>query len=359
MKKNEQLNLILDKIKSGEELNFEAIKDKIYQNNDFSEISGLFFSISAPNAQKRKYFNSIILSKMVFKIVEWFKTAEGEEWMNSKNVLWSNEEIGNNIFGWQKSYFYKLLKMGQLSDEVLIAFDKHCETHIENGLNRTIENLLRFAKTYNLQDDNINSVLKNELDKLREIVTYQRQKFISPESVQLVDEVVSKIDSIISSLTTKTTENSHIIKNNHEYQEETLSKAREHKQLRMEIIKEFSHNKMNPDSKKISLEELRAKIKKGNYSKTSPHFGGANLIITDNPTYIGLPHDKSILTEHASELSWLVFELKEIFKDQIDHLNKYKFYPSIGYYINEAFGQKKNLPETMLYIIDKLEKDWH
>ena len=115
---------------------------------------------------------------------------------------------------------------------------------------------------------------------------------------------------------------------------------------------------MKADSKKTSLEELRAKIKKGIYSKTYPHFGGANLIITDNPTYIGLPHDTSILTDHASELSWLVFELKEIFKDQIDHLNKYKFYPSIGDYINQSLDQKKNLPETMLYIIDKLEKDW-
>jgi hypothetical protein len=115
---------------------------------------------------------------------------------------------------------------------------------------------------------------------------------------------------------------------------------------------------MNADSKKTSLEELRAKIKKGNYSNTSPHFGGANLIITDNPTYIGLPHDTRILTEHASELSWLVFELKAIFEDQIDYLNKYKFYPRIGYFINEAIGQKKNLPETMLYIIDNLEKEW-
>jgi hypothetical protein len=115
---------------------------------------------------------------------------------------------------------------------------------------------------------------------------------------------------------------------------------------------------MNADSQKTSLEELRAKIKKGNYSKTSPHFGGANLIITDNPTYLGLPHDTLILTEHASELSWLVFELKEIFEDRIDYLNKYKFYPKIGYFINEAIGQKKNLRETMLYVIDNLEKDW-
>jgi hypothetical protein len=55
--------------------------------------------------------------------------------------------------------------------------------------------------------------------------------------------------------------------------------------------------------------------------------------------------------------SFTVFELKEIFEDQIDYLNKYKFYPSIGVFINEALGQKKNLPEIMLHTIDKLEKD--
>lgn len=43
--------------------------------------------------------------------------------------------------------------------------------------------------------------------------------------------------------------------------------------------------------------------------------GGANLIITDDPNYMGLPHDTRILTENAAELSWLVFELKEIFED--------------------------------------------
>lgn len=115
---------------------------------------------------------------------------------------------------------------------------------------------------------------------------------------------------------------------------------------------------MNSDSRKSKLEELKIKIKKGDIPKFSPHFGGANLIITDDPNYMGLPHDTRILTENAAELSWLVFELKEIFEDQIDSLNKYTFYPSIGNAINQATGQKKGLIETMLNVIDTLEKDW-
>jgi len=115
---------------------------------------------------------------------------------------------------------------------------------------------------------------------------------------------------------------------------------------------------MTQDSKKTLLEKLKTKIKMGSIPKTSPHFGGANLIITDDPTYLGLPHDTWILSENASELSWLVFELKDIFEDQIDSINKYKFYPSIGSYINTAIGQKNELIETMLYVIDSIEKEW-
>jgi hypothetical protein len=115
---------------------------------------------------------------------------------------------------------------------------------------------------------------------------------------------------------------------------------------------------MTANSKKTPLEKLKAKIIKGSFPKSSPHFGGANLIITNDSTYLGYDQDIRIFTENASELSWLVFELKEIFEDRIDYLNKYKFYPSIGIAINEALDQKKELIETMLYVIDILEKDW-
>jgi hypothetical protein len=115
---------------------------------------------------------------------------------------------------------------------------------------------------------------------------------------------------------------------------------------------------MTANSKKTPLEKLKAKIIKGSFPKSSPHFGGANLIITDDPTYLGHAQDIRILTKHASELSWLAFELKEIFEVQIDYLNKYKFYPSIGIAINEAIEQKKELIDTMLFVIDKIEKEW-
>ena len=149
MKKNEFFDLILSKIKSDEPLNIEDIQSKILQSNDFSEVSHLVYNPQSLNAQKIKYYKSLILSKVVQQTVEWFNSEEGSNWMISKRVNWSNEQIGKNIFGWQKSYFYKLLRVSKLNDIVLIEFDKYCESKSDSNYNRSIENLLKFSKIFN------------------------------------------------------------------------------------------------------------------------------------------------------------------------------------------------------------------
>ena len=199
MKGNDLFNLILNKIKAGEIINIEVIQETLDQNNDFSEVRNLVFNLNATNAQKRKYFNSILLSKIVLKTFEWFKSQEGLRWMESKNLNWTNEEIGKNIFGWQKSFFYKLLRTAKLNDKTLIAFDKYCETNPDNGLNRSIENLLKFARTFKIDDDSNVNVLEKELKKFKRIVSHQRKIFISLESIMLAEEIILKIDLIISS----------------------------------------------------------------------------------------------------------------------------------------------------------------
>lgn len=78
------------------------------------------------------------------------------------------------------------------------------------------------------------------------------------------------------------------------------------------------------------IEILKEKIKSGKFPNKFEHFGGANLIITDDPSRKGYPHDTVIYTEHASAISWLIFELKDIFNEKIDYMNKYEFYPYIG-----------------------------
>ena len=104
------------------------------------------------------------------------------------------------------------------------------------------------------------------------------------------------------------------------------------------------------------IEILKEKIKSGKFPNKFEHFGGANLIITDDPNRKGYPQDMVIYTEHASAISWLIFELKDIYNEKIDYMNKYDFYPYIGKLIQSSINTNDDLLETMLFVIEKMEE---
>lgn len=100
------------------------------------------------NAQKSKFNNTLTLSALVVKAHEWFTSDEGKATFREEGVTWSNEEFGKKVFGWQKSYFYKVLKAGKLPQEVVDLFNTKCdEAEAEgNEPNRSLEGLLKFAR---------------------------------------------------------------------------------------------------------------------------------------------------------------------------------------------------------------------
>lgn len=102
------------------------------------------------NAQKSKFNNTLTLSALVVKAHEWFTSEEGKAVFREEGVAWSNEDFGKKVFGWQKSYFYKVLKAGKLSQDVVDLFTTKCdEAEAEgNEPNRTLEGLLKFAKAH-------------------------------------------------------------------------------------------------------------------------------------------------------------------------------------------------------------------
>lgn len=114
------------------------------------------------------------------------------------------------------------------------------------------------------------------------------------------------------------------------------------------------------DTKKL-LETLET-IKSGKYPKKHMHFGGAHLGVTDKPVK-PLPEDVDWLTharhhddvwvvsDHADELSWLVYQLKEVYMDQLNYYNKFEFYPGLGNVMNEMLQKKSTLKEIMLYTV--------
>lgn len=108
----------------------------------------------------------------------------------------------------------------------------------------------------------------------------------------------------------------------------------------------------------MKIKELKIKINAGKFPSNFPHFGGANLIITNDTERNFHEGDIVIYSEHASALSWLVVELKKIYNEEIDSLNKYDFYPYIGQLINNTLKRQELLFETMLHVVEEIESDW-
>jgi hypothetical protein len=106
------------------------------------------------------------------------------------------------------------------------------------------------------------------------------------------------------------------------------------------------------------IDKLKAQIINGKFPTEFPHFGGANLIITNDPNRNGYEHDTIICSEHASTLSWLVIELKNIYNEEIDYMNKYEFYTNIGNLLNSCIKEGFNLDDSMIYVVEKVESEW-
>ena len=100
------------------------------------------------NAKKKKFEQTLALSKLVNQAVDWFQSEAGQRVCAEEGISWTNEEIGQKVFGWQKSFFYKVVKAGKLAAEVVDTFKAKCDEAETRGEdpNRSLEGLLKFAK---------------------------------------------------------------------------------------------------------------------------------------------------------------------------------------------------------------------
>jgi hypothetical protein len=103
---------------------------------------------SVENAQKRKFESTLDLSKVVLSAFEWFKSADGQALCTEEGISWSSEEFANKVFGFQKSFFYKLTRAGKLDDHLVNEFKAKCTEMEAEGQtpNRSLEGLLKYAK---------------------------------------------------------------------------------------------------------------------------------------------------------------------------------------------------------------------
>jgi hypothetical protein len=119
---------------------------QVKQGLNLSEIRSVQRTIT--NAKKKKFDNTLVLSHLVTKAVEWFQSEEGQRVCSEEGISWTNEEIGQKVFGWQKSFFYKVVKAGRLEESVVNTFKAKCDEAETRGEepNRSLEGLLKFAK---------------------------------------------------------------------------------------------------------------------------------------------------------------------------------------------------------------------
>lgn len=104
-------------------------------------------------AQKKKFENTLELSKMVLEAHNWFNSAQGQALANEYSVKWTAEQFSLNVFGWQKSYFYKLVKVAKLEPSIIEEFTEQCDK-LESDKKepqRSVESLLKFAKAKDLE----------------------------------------------------------------------------------------------------------------------------------------------------------------------------------------------------------------
>jgi hypothetical protein len=119
---------------------------EVKQGLNLTEIKRLNATLS--NGQKKKFATTLTLSAVVLKAFEWYSSEAGKQLMSAEGISWTAEDFANKVFGWQKSYFYKVVKAGKLAPEVVESFNSKCDEIEASGdePNRTLEGLLKFAK---------------------------------------------------------------------------------------------------------------------------------------------------------------------------------------------------------------------
>ena len=135
------------------------------------------------NAQKRKFEHTMSMAGLVKQAVEWFDSAEGKEVFREEGIQWSKADFGLKVFGWQKSYFYKVIKAANLDPRILDAFNTMCDNAGEQA-NRSLAGQLEFSRDIDLDslehsedatEEEINEAVEQAIEEATEQAT-QRER---------------------------------------------------------------------------------------------------------------------------------------------------------------------------------------
>ena len=106
---------------------------------------------SINNAHKSKFNHTMKLTALIKSAVEWFESDEGKDTLREEGIEWNKEAFGKKVFGYQKSFFYKLVKVANLDERIVDAFSSKCD-EIGTDANRSIAGLLDFSRDIDLDN---------------------------------------------------------------------------------------------------------------------------------------------------------------------------------------------------------------
>ena len=140
------------------------------------------------NAHKSKFGHTLTMAKLVVGAESWFTSEEGQMRMANEGLSWTKEEFGQRVFGWQRSFFYKVLKAGKLSDQIINAFTTKCDEADAQGkdVDRSLAGLLKFAQDFSEVETIINEETgeEEEIEGLEEAEVEERVETIFTMSMK-------------------------------------------------------------------------------------------------------------------------------------------------------------------------------
>jgi uncharacterized alkaline shock family protein YloU len=104
----------------------------------------------------------------------------------------------------------------------------------------------------------------------------------------------------------------------------------------------------------MNLALVKGMVVLGESEKFKKEWGGAGIIVTSDKDD-KRKADIKIITKHAKHISFLLYQLKDIFKKYIDYSNKREFYAYVVNLIDrEELEKEDDSKKVLITMIDKL-----
>lgn len=134
----------------------ENLRELLDEQFGYSNAQTLISELN--DTEKSTFDRQVKLAKIVFKGNEWFKSDEGQQQLDYCGIVLTKEEFMRDVFGYGKSFFYDMAKVGKLAEETSIVskYKREC-TKLENQNDkqavRSVKGLLKFAKAVENGED--------------------------------------------------------------------------------------------------------------------------------------------------------------------------------------------------------------